>query len=311
MKKTIKTLVAASVAASVAVVGVAYFGLVNVGADDPHFPAVHAFLSMTRDRSIEVRSKDIQVPNLDDQALIKAGAGNYNSMCIGCHLAPGVADTELSQALYPAPPNLTKVGIDSNPAAAFWVIKHGIKATGMPAWGKSMGDEYLWGMVAFLDKLPKLNAQQYQALVASSSGHAHGGGETQMHDHEGQHGSAKAHPHGEPEVAADHHAAQSAMANGGADHHGEPEAATDHHVADSAMANEEVGHHGDSSDGADHHASGKTDSGSDEDHHAADSPKAEGGAGHHEAEHAQQEQAAIAAPKTHTHADGEQHLHNN
>lgn len=59
---------------------------------------------MARDRSIEVRSRDIEVPNLDDQALIRAGAGNYNSMCIGCHLAPGVAETELSQSLYPAPP---------------------------------------------------------------------------------------------------------------------------------------------------------------------------------------------------------------
>jgi hypothetical protein len=102
MKRTIKTLVAASVVGSFAIGAVAYMGLVNVGADDPHFPAVHAFLAMARDRSIEVRSKDIEVPNLNDEALIKAGAGNYNSMCIGCHLAPGVAQTELSQALYPA-----------------------------------------------------------------------------------------------------------------------------------------------------------------------------------------------------------------
>ena len=139
MKRTIKTLVAAGVVGSTAVLAGAYFGVVNVGADDPHFPAVHAFLTMARDRSIEVRSRDIEVPNLDDQALIRAGAGNYNSMCVGCHLAPGVAETELSQSLYPAPPNLAKIGVDGNPSAAFWVIKHGIKATGMPAWGKSMG----------------------------------------------------------------------------------------------------------------------------------------------------------------------------
>src|SRR3546814_16494545 len=88
MKRTIKTLVAAGVVGSTAVVAGAYFGLVNVGADDPHFPAVYAFLSMARDRSIEVRSQDIQVPNLNGEAMIRAGAGNYNSMCIGCHLAP-------------------------------------------------------------------------------------------------------------------------------------------------------------------------------------------------------------------------------
>src|SRR3990167_5129368 len=219
MKRTIKTLVAAGVVGSAALVGGAYLGLVNVGADDPHFPAVYAFLTMARDRSIEVRSKDIEVPNLNDEALIKAGAGNYNSMCIGCHLAPGVAETELSQSLYPAPPNLAQVGIDGNPAAAFWVIKHGIKATGMPAWGKSMGDQYIWGMVAFLDQLPKMDANQYQTLVASSGGHEHGGGETQMHNHEGQHGSAKTDHHAEPEAATDHHASDSSVTNAGADHH--------------------------------------------------------------------------------------------
>ncbi|MGH8352160.1 MAG: c-type cytochrome, partial [Pseudomonas sp.] len=143
MKRTVKTLVAAGIVAGAAAGAGAYFGLVNVGADDPHLPAVYAFLDMARDRSIEVRSQDIQVPNLEDQALIRAGAGNYNSMCIGCHLAPGTAKTELSQSLYPAPPNLTEVGVDGDPAAAFWIIKHGIKASGMPAWGKSMGDPYL------------------------------------------------------------------------------------------------------------------------------------------------------------------------
>jgi mono/diheme cytochrome c family protein len=232
MKRTIKTLLAASVVASVAVTAGAYYGLVNVGADDPHLPAVHAFLAMARERSILVRSRDIQVPDLENQDLIRAGAGNYNSMCIGCHLAPGLAQTELSQSLYPAPLNLSKPGGESNPAATFWTIKHGIKASGMPAWGKSMGDPYIWGLVAFMQKLPELDAQQYRALVASSAGHQHGGGESEMHNHEGQHDSAQAdadqhvgemaglnHP---DETAADHHA--SAMP--GASHH-EPKPAAE------------------------------------------------------------------------------------
>lgn len=103
MKRTITTLVAAGAVASVAVLGAAYSGLVNVGADDPHFPAVHAFLAMARDRSIAVRARDIEVPDLKDEALIRTGAGNYNAMCIGCHLALA-SKTELSQALYPSPP---------------------------------------------------------------------------------------------------------------------------------------------------------------------------------------------------------------
>lgn len=188
MKRTITTLVAAGAVTSASVLAAAYFGVVNVAADDPHFPAVHAFLAMVRDRSIEVRARDIEVPDLKDENLIRMGAGNYNAMCIGCHLAPGVEKTELSQALYPSPPDLTKLGVSGDPAIAFWTIKHGIKATGMPAWGKSMGDPYIWGIVAFLDQLPRMNAQQYNAMVAISGGHQHGGGESEMHNHEGQHG---------------------------------------------------------------------------------------------------------------------------
>lgn len=115
MKKTIKTLAIAGLVFAAGVGGVVYSGAVNVAADDPHYSIVHAFLTAARDRSIEVRSRDIQVPPLDNTELIRAGAGNYNAMCVGCHLAPGVDATELSQALYPAPPNLSRLGVDGDP----------------------------------------------------------------------------------------------------------------------------------------------------------------------------------------------------
>lgn len=198
MKRTIKTLSATGVVTAIVGAGVVYFGVFNVGADDPHSDPVYTLLSTARDRSIEVRSRDIKVPDLTDEGLIRAGAGNYNAMCIGCHLAPGLAQTELSKSLYPAPPNLSKLGVDGNPAAAFWIIKHGIKSTGMPAWGRSMADPYIWGMVAFLQQLPAMNAEQYRTLAASSGGHQHGGGETRMHNHEGQH-------NGENEASSSHH----------------------------------------------------------------------------------------------------------
>lgn len=106
MKITLKALIAAGLATVAAAAGAVYFGVINVGADDPHSAPVYAILSIARDRSIEVRSRNIQVPDLSQEALIREGAGNYNSMCVGCHLAPGLAGTELSNSLYPAPPNL-------------------------------------------------------------------------------------------------------------------------------------------------------------------------------------------------------------
>ncbi|AJG16581.1 hypothetical protein RK21_05073 [Pseudomonas plecoglossicida] len=128
------------------------------------------------------------------------------------------------------------MGVGGDPAAAFWTIKHGIKATGMPAWGKSMGDEYIWGIVAFLDQLPQMNAEQYKALVATSGGHQHGGGESDMHNHEGQHGGSGRAEHGDHDEAADDDHAQAAHDHGAApagsaqaaDHHGDHNAAEAH-----------------------------------------------------------------------------------
>ena len=177
-----------------------WLGLYNMAADDPHFKPTYNMLQILRERSIAVRAGKLEVPaDLNSPERIKQGAGNYNAMCMGCHLAPGMADTELSKGLYPAPPNLTKEEVRA--VEAFWVIKHGIKASGMPAWGKSMDDVYIWNMAAFLQELPKLNAQQYQALVESSGGHSHGGGETKPHEHpegvEDDHGDAAADEHGD------------------------------------------------------------------------------------------------------------------
>ncbi|KFL37888.1 c-type cytochrome [Arenimonas donghaensis] len=164
-----------------AVAGGVYFGAIHPGADQPHSSAVFKLIETARDRAIAVRSHDVVVPTLGDEAQVLSGAGNYAAMCTTCHLAPGMAATELSQGLYPAPPALAELGAP-DPARAFWVIKHGIKASGMPAWGKSMSDEYIWNMVAFLQKMPALSPEQYQALVASSGGHDHGGGESMLHD---------------------------------------------------------------------------------------------------------------------------------
>ena len=157
-------------------------GVYDIAADAPHTRPVHSLLQSLRERSIAARTADLVVPSdLSDPARIRQGAGNYNAMCMGCHLAPGMAETELSRGLYPAPPNLSRTRVDA--PAAFWVIKHGIKASGMPAWGRSMDDGYIWNMAAFLQELPQLDAGEYAALVASSGGHEHGGGETKEHDH--------------------------------------------------------------------------------------------------------------------------------
>ena len=146
-----------------------YAGVYNVAADVPHTQPV--LLEMVRERSIATRARDVVVPNdLDDASRISRGAGQYVEMCSDCHLAPGMKRTEISRGLYPRAPELRRK-TDLTPAEQFWIIKHGVKMTGMPAWGVTHDDELLWDVVAFVGKLPELTPEEYETLVKNAPKH--------------------------------------------------------------------------------------------------------------------------------------------
>ncbi|MBT2142914.1 MULTISPECIES: c-type cytochrome [unclassified Rhodanobacter] len=182
-----------------------YSGLYDMGADAPHTRPVFAVMQAMRERSIEVHSKDIQVPNLNDEQLILKGAGQYAAMCTECHLKPGGKDSEIRPGLYPRPPNLSQVRVA--PKEAFWVIKHGIKMSAMPAWGLSHDDPTIWSMVAFLQKLPDLTPAQYRDMVAKAPPDedmdmGDEGGHSHSHAATAADGEAHEHAAGTPAVEA-------------------------------------------------------------------------------------------------------------
>ena len=156
------------VIAGIAVIGGAYIysGLYDIGADTRHWPITEKIVKIVRERSIESRAKDITVPNLENPKLVLQGAGQYAAMCAKCHLAPRMDDTGISLGLYPKPPDLSQTSVD--PKVAFWVVKHGIKMSGMPAWGRSHDDLTLWSIVAFVSRLPGMEPQEYKDIVAKS-----------------------------------------------------------------------------------------------------------------------------------------------
>jgi mono/diheme cytochrome c family protein len=164
-------LVAGALLALLAVVAVAiYAGLYNIAADVPHTPPVYWLLETVRDRSVAARARDIVPNDLDDANRISKGAGQYAEMCSGCHLAPGMKRTEISRGLYPRAPELRRK-TNLTPAEQFWVVKHGVKMTGMPAWGVTHDDDLLWDVVAFVRKLPELTPEQYETLVKNAPKH--------------------------------------------------------------------------------------------------------------------------------------------
>ena len=165
----------------VAAAGVLAAGLYDVGADEPHWSMTERVLGLARLRAVKHGMRDVpDAPNLEDAALLRKGAATYADMCAPCHTAPGRQASLMSQGMYPRPPDLARVSI--SPRAAFWTIKHGLKMTGMPAWGASHDDTTIWAMVAFIRQLPRMSPQQYEAMLRSApreeampGGHSHGG----------------------------------------------------------------------------------------------------------------------------------------
>jgi len=217
--KLLKTLSILFLLGLMGATAVIWSGVYNVGADDPHWSVTYRVLEIARQRSIATRAAGIEMPDLSDPALIRSGAGNYSAMCVTCHLSPGAAETELSVGLYPKPPRWDALA-EVEPRQAFWALKHGIKASGMPAWGKSMDDRYLWGMVAFMQQFPGMTPEEYRKHVVASPGHSHGGGETDVgggDPHADHHGSSAERSSFEP--VDDPMAAPEADDHHGDDHH--------------------------------------------------------------------------------------------
>jgi mono/diheme cytochrome c family protein len=150
-----------------------WLGVFNISATEKHWPVTTRLIELVRERSIHVRSSDIEVPPLGSAEMIRSGAQNYEAMCAQCHLAPDMEPTELNVGLYPQPPVFYRSDHSVyDPAAAFWTIKNGLKLTGMPSWGASHTDQQIWELVAFISELNGMGQDKYEELAGEGT-HSH------------------------------------------------------------------------------------------------------------------------------------------
>ena len=176
-----------------ACLGVVYSGVYNVSATKGHGPFEHWLLNTTMKSSVRRHAEDIAVPDLTNPKLMQLGFHHYDEMCVSCHGAPGVPPAELAKGLTPRPPALAEEDEQWSPAELYWIVKNGIKMTGMPAWGPTHGDKDLWAIVAFLRELPALSPQEYRLMKERAQGGPPNGSGGQEHDH--PHGDESAHSH--------------------------------------------------------------------------------------------------------------------
>ncbi len=171
-KLIVKTAVFAFVACIVleAIGGLLFMasGFYNIAADQPHFGPIRWFLKTASTRSARFHTEPERVPNLRDASLVKQGLALCRKNCQPCHGAPGVASDQLGRGINPKPPRLAIMGDDWNDLELYWILSHGLKMSGMPAFGARLSETDRWAIVAFLRRVVLLSPIEYGQLTAAA-----------------------------------------------------------------------------------------------------------------------------------------------
>jgi cytochrome c1 len=153
-----------------AAAGAFYFfgGYYNVAANQDDPAGVDWALVRVRQASIAKHATEAPPFPLTDAARIQEGARAFSQRgCTNCHGGPGVEWAKFSEGLKPGPPDLKEVAPKADPAQLFWVIKNGIRMTGMPSFGQiEVPDQEIWSIVAFVKALPSVTDEQFKTWTA-------------------------------------------------------------------------------------------------------------------------------------------------
>ena len=141
-------------------------GVFDVAASRPHSKLVEWITHETMINSIKRRAPDVALPTHISKAQAIGGFCQYEEHCVACHGGPAVAREQWVSGLNPEPPYLLDATQNWKPRELEWIVRNGIKMTGMPAWRESMSDEQISDVVAFVEAMPKMPPQTYSGWRA-------------------------------------------------------------------------------------------------------------------------------------------------
>ncbi|MGE5563517.1 MAG: c-type cytochrome [Bacillota bacterium] len=136
-------------------------GIYNVAASHPHTKLTEWITHETMIHSVRRHAADIDAPAKFSAQQVMAGFCTYETHCVACHGAAGIAREQWVSGLEPSPPYLLDTTSRFTPGQLFWIAKNGIKMTGMPSWRDSLSDAQIWDVVAFLEAMRELPPQTY------------------------------------------------------------------------------------------------------------------------------------------------------
>lgn len=133
-----------------------HYGFINLAADQPGNPVEKFVMRGAMDKYSERHAPQQKNPLTADDATLVAGVKLYKNDCAICHGGPNNPVSDVGQALFPRAPQFAKDTPDMPENQNFWIIKHGVQRTGMPAWDKVLTDSEIWQLVTFLSKYDDL-----------------------------------------------------------------------------------------------------------------------------------------------------------
>lgn len=146
----------------------AWSGVMNLAASSGHWKITDWFLHWAMRSSVRTHAAFTSPDDPADARSLVSAAGHFANSCAVCHGAPGVKPSPVMQAATPPAPNLAVNAKEWTDKQLFWILQHGVKYTGMPAWAVQDRPDEVRRMVAFVRRLPGMTPAQYAALVGES-----------------------------------------------------------------------------------------------------------------------------------------------
>lgn len=161
-------LVGSGVTVSLVALALICSGWLDLTASTPHPEGWAVFLHFVFKRSVASHSAALDVPTeVYGDRLVRKGALLYVRECSNCHGAPGLGQSPVALAFRPTPQYLVAREDVYSPAELFWIIKHGVKYSAMPAWPAQSRDDEVWSVAAFVNRLPRISPAEYISLTSS------------------------------------------------------------------------------------------------------------------------------------------------
>ena len=164
MANFIRGMIVGALALAAGVYGYARLGFVDLRADQSPSALEERIAGNVMDESTGRHSLPQKNPLPPTVGNLLAGARLYRDKCSDCHGSPVNPNSDYGRSFYPRAPQFMKQAPDLPDHENFYIIKHGVRWTAMPAWGNLMTESEIWQVVLVLNQFAKLPPEVSEEL---------------------------------------------------------------------------------------------------------------------------------------------------